>query len=323
LLSCASPKKSKGLKNHFSLNPTELTDSFDDVDSNPGTIHDEHLSPGFYDDNVKSYLKQISKIELLSHKEEISIAERVAKGDLEAKKILVRSNLRLVVSIAKKYVNRGLHFMDLIQEGNLGLIKAVEKFNHNYGFKFSTYATWWIRQFITKGIADQSKGVRLPVHVFDTINKMAKIKRELELSLGRTPGMDEISRVVKLDVAKIEDLISVSNNMVSLESTVKMKDGNSLTIKDFVEDLNSSPEEKPVSEELKNDIQKTMNTLKDREQGVIKMRYGLDGERNRTLEEIGRLYGVTKECIRQTEIRAINRIRSSENEIQMLRVYLH
>lgn len=285
-------------------------------------IQDEHLSPGFYDDTVKSYLKKLSQIPLLTHEEELSLAERVAKGDEEAKRILVRSNLRLVVSIAKKYVNRGVCFMDLIQEGNLGLIKAAEKFNYKYGYKFSTYATWWVRQAVTKSIADQSKGVRLPVHAFDTVNKVTKVKRELELQLDRSPTLSEIAQQVKMDTDKIEDLINVAASPVSLESFVTMKDGNSLTVQDFIEDNSYSPEDRPIFDNLKKDIASVLSLLKGRESGVLNMRFGLNGQRNKTLEEIGKIYGVTKECIRQTEIRAINRIRNTQKVSQLLKVYL-
>lgn len=296
-----------------------------DIEESNGSfssVQDEHLSPGFYDDAVKSYLKKLSQIPLLSQKEELELAERISKGDEEAKRILVRSNLRLVVSIAKKYVNRGITFMDLIQEGNLGLIKAVEKFNYRYGYKFSTYATWWIRQSITKAIADHSKGVRLPVHVFDIINRIAKTKRELELKLDRLPTVPEIAAAIKMDTNKVEELLNISNSTISLESNVTMKDGNALTVKDFVEDHSSSPEEKPIFDNLKQDISSILNLLKGRENGVLRMRFGLNGERNKTLEEIGKIYGVTKECIRQTEIRAINKIRNTEANIQLLKVYL-
>lgn len=301
---------------------TDRKKEFDSNESSLNSIQDEHLSPSFYDDTVKTYLKSLSKIPLLSHKEELELAEKVAKGDREAKKYLVRSNLRLVVSIAKRYVNRGVPFMDLIQEGNLGLIKAAEKFNYSYGYKFSTYATWWIRQSVSKAIADQSKGVRIPVHVFDTINRITKTKRELESKLNKTLLTSELAKEVKLDTNKIDELMNISSATISLESLVTMKDGNSLVVNDFIEDNTSSPEDKTIFDNLKDDILKMLKDLKERECGVLKMRFGLDGQRNRTLEEIGRLYGVTKECIRQTEIRAINKLRSSNKSTQLLKVYL-
>lgn len=285
-------------------------------------LHDEHLTPVFYDHAVKLYLKELSKITLLKANEEKDLAKEIADGNLEAKKQLVKSNLRLVVSIAKRYVNRGLTFMDLIQEGNLGLIKAAEKFNYKYGYKFSTYATWWVRQSITKAIADHSKGVRLPVHVFDSINKITKIRRDLESKLNRAPTSSEIAAVMKIEVSKIDELLSISNPTVSLESFVKMRDGNSLTIKDFIEDKAPTPDEQPIIDNMKNDINKSLSNLKEREVGVIRMRFGLDGQRNKTLEEIGKIYGVTKECIRQTEIRAINKIRYSEKTNEELKIYL-
>lgn len=285
-------------------------------------LNDNHISSHFYDDSVKKYMNQISRIPLLTHQEELVLAERVAKGDKEAKKALVRANLRLVVSIAKKYSNRGVTFMDLIQEGNLGLIKAVEKFNFKYGYKFSTYATWWIRQAISKIIADQSKGVRLPLHIFDAINKLTRIKRDLEIKLNRIPDIKEISQEVKLDVCKINELSSLFSNMISLESMVTMKDGNTLTINDFIEDTSEIPENKPVREELKKNISSALENLKGREGGVLKMRFGLDGQRNKTLEDIGKFYGVTKECIRQTEIRALDKLRNSSKIVQLLKVYL-
>ncbi len=286
------------------------------------TVQDEHLSPAYYDDSVKSYLKKLSKIPLISHQKELELAEKIANGDVEAKRYLVRSNLRLVVSIAKKYVNRGVPFMDLIQEGNLGLIKAVEKFNYSYGYKFSTYATWWIRQSISKSIADQSKGIRIPVHVFDTINKITRIKRQLEQKFNRTPSTEEIASILKIDTSKINDLMSISQSAISLETSVTMKDGNSLTLKDFLEDETPLPEDKHAAKSLKYDIAKSLENLKGRESGVLKMRFGLDGQRNKTLEEIGKLYGVTKECIRQTEIRAIKRLKLGEASSGLLKSYI-
>ena len=291
--------------------------------SHAPNIADEHLSHTYYDENVKVYLKMLSKIPLLSHEEELYLAKKVAQGNADAKKKLVQSNLRLVVSIAKKYVNRGLIFMDLIQEGNLGLIKAAEKFNYEYGYKFSTYATWWIKQSITKAIADHSKGIRIPVHVFDSINKINKAKRELETTLDRTPNLIELSKRLKMDVDKINDLINVSNATISLETNVKMKDGNTTTLMDYIEDETTSPEELPISKEMKSDIHKALCELKERESGVLMMRFGLDGEKNKTLEEIGKIYGVTKECIRQTEIRAIKKIRNCLQSAQLLKVYIN
>ncbi|MGD9580491.1 MAG: RNA polymerase sigma factor RpoD/SigA [Vampirovibrionia bacterium] len=319
LLSCAIKANNNFGSNFSFLSPTKDSKKRK-FSSNP--LNDEHLSPRFYDETVKLYLKQLSQIPLLSAKEELELAEKIANGDLRAKKILVKSNLRLVVSIAKKYVNRGVSFMDLIQEGNLGLIKAAEKFDYKYGYKFSTYATWWIRQSVSKAIADHSKGVRLPVHVFDTINKLTKTKRNLELNLKRTPSVAEIAKKMQMDVDKIEDLINISSSTISLESMVTMKDGNSLTLNDFLEDENASPENSPIKEDLLNDITNTLKALKGREGGVLKMRFGLDGQRNKTLEEIGKIYVVTKECIRQTEIRALNKIRSSSKASQLLKSYL-
>lgn len=309
-----------------SYRPKEMERDFftedNEHDYQVNQLNDSHISNYFYDDNVKKYMNQISKISLLSHQEELTLAERVTKGDMEAKKALVRSNLRLVVSIAKKYSNRGVSFMDLIQEGNLGLIKAVEKFNFKYGYKFSTYATWWIRQAISKVIADQSKGVRLPLHIFDAINKVTRVKRELEIKLNRIPDIQEISQEAKLDVGKINELSGLFNNMISLESIVTMKDGNTLTLNDFIEDTSEIPENKPVKEELKKNISFILENLKGREGGVLKMRFGLDGQRNKTLEDIGKFYGVTKECIRQTEIRALAKLRNSSKIVQLLKVYL-
>lgn len=314
--------RKQGLFKFFLDNNTQEEKDDTGLDSTIGKIQDEHLSPGFYDDTVKKYLLEISQISLLSHQQELELARKVSEGDQEAKRLLVKSNLRLVVSIAKRYVNRGVAFMDLIQEGNLGLIKAVEKFDYTYGYKFSTYATWWIRQFISKSIADHSKGVRLPVHVFDTINKCSKVKRNYELKLNRTPTITEIAKAVKLDVKKLQEILSVSTSTLSLDSKVTMKDGNKVTVNDFVEDDSIMPEDKPIRESLQNDIKDVLKNLKGRESGVLSMRFGLDGGRNRTLEEIGTLYGVTKECIRQTEIRAIKRIRDTKEYSQTLKAYL-
>lgn len=312
-------EKRKSIKEKGTYKRRKEVDSYE---NDLGSVNDEHLSPGFYDDTVKSYMKQLSQIPLISHDEELCLAKRIVEGDVEAKRFLVRSNLRLVVSIAKRYVNRGVSFMDLIQEGNLGLIKAAEKFNYSYGYKFSTYATWWIRQSVSKSVADFSKGIRMPVHVFDAVNKIAKVKRELEAKLNRSPSTAEIAAVLKMDIEKVENFIQLSSSTLSLETSVQMKDGNALTIKDFIEDTSGSPEEIHISKNLKQDLFEVLKNLKGREPGVLKMRFGLNGERNKTLEEIGKIYGVTKECIRQTELRAMKRIKETSASKSLLKTYL-
>lgn len=260
------------------------------------------------EDSVKMYLKEIGDLSLLSIDEEQSLAKRIEMGDMEAAQQLVAANLRLVVSIAKKYIGRGLLFLDLIQEGNLGLIKAVEKFDYKKGFKFSTYATWWIRQAITRAIADQSRIIRIPVHMVETINKLRKTSRLLLQEKKRKPTDDEIAECTNMSADKIREILTVSLVPLSLEMPVGDEDSNRLG--DIVEDKNTlTPEELVLNGMLKEEIKKAMEILTEREYMVLKLRFGLDDGKPRTLEEVGKVYDVTRERIRQIEAKALAKLR--------------
>ena len=263
-------------------------------------------------DPVKAYLKEIGAIPLLTPAKEVEVAKRIQEGDMEAKQILIDSNLRLVVSIAKKYVGRGLLFLDLIQEGNIGLIKAVEKFDYTKGFKFSTYATWWIRQAITRAIADQARTIRIPVHMVETINKMTRIQRQLVQDLGRDPIPEEIAE--KMEDMTAEKIIEIQRSAldpVSMETPVG--DENDTFLGDFIEDKTTmTPEEYAQTQLLKETIQEVLSTLTEREEKVIRLRFGLDNGRTWTLEEIGREFNVTRERIRQIEAKAIKKLKGPQ-----------
>ena len=259
-------------------------------------------------DNVRMYLKDIGKISLLSLEEEQEISKRIVAGDEEAKRILSESNLRLVVSIAKRYVGRGLLFLDLIQEGNLGLMKAVEKFDYNKGYKFSTYATWWIRQAITRALADQARTIRVPVHMVETINKMARIERQLTLELDRDPTDEELSKKMGLPVDKIVEIRKISQDPVSLETPIGEEEDSHLG--DFIpDDFTMSPEEYTTYEILKEELKNVLETLTKREAEVLELRFGLFDGTCHTLEEVGKKFGVTRERIRQIEAKALRKLR--------------
>ncbi|MCI5823703.1 MAG: sigma-70 family RNA polymerase sigma factor [Candidatus Gastranaerophilales bacterium] len=271
----------------------------------------ENLKTVNSDDSVKIYLQQIGKIPLLKGDKEIEIAKRIKENnDEKAKQILVNSNLRLVVSIAKKYIGRGLSFLDLIQEGNLGLIKAAERFDYTKGYKFSTYATWWIQQAITRAIADKSRLIRLPVHMIETLNKIRKTTTDLSVELGRMPTKDEIAYRLGITVSKLGQLISQAQETVSIETPTNQKEESSI-LGDFIVDEESvSPDVKVTQENMFGDIRKILNQLSPKERDVLIMRYGLneDGQK-KTLEEIGNRYGVSRERIRQIENRAISKLK--------------
>ena len=260
------------------------------------------------EDPVRMYLKEIGKVSLLSADEEIELAKRMEKGDEAAKKRLAEANLRLVVSIAKRYVGRGLLFLDLIQEGNLGLIKAVEKFDYRKGYKFSTYATWWIRQAITRAIADQARTIRIPVHMVETINKLIRVSRQLLQELGREPTPEEIAEEMDMPVDRVREILKISQEPVSLETPIGEEEDSHLG--DFIQDDNVPvPADAAAFTLLKEQLVEVLSTLTDREQKVLRLRFGLDDGRARTLEEVGKEFNVTRERIRQIEAKALLKLR--------------
>ena len=272
------------------------------------------------DDSVRMYLREIGRISLLKAPEEIQLAKRIEAGDEIAKKKLAEANLRLVVSIAKKYIGRGLTLLDLIQEGNTGLLRAVEKFDWRKGYKFSTYATWWIRQAITRAIADQARTIRIPVHMVETINKLVKVQRQLVQDLGREPMSEEIAAEMGIDVSKVEHILKISQETVSLEAPVGEEEDSRLA--DFIEDKEAlSPEEAAIYQLMKGHIKESMQFLSPREQKILKMRFGLEDGRTHTLEEVGQEFGVTRERIRQIEAKALQKLKKHK-EAKRLKDYL-
>jgi len=260
------------------------------------------------DDPVRMYLKEIGRVQLLTAENEVELARRIEEGDEEAKRRLAEANLRLVVSIAKRYVGRGMLFLDLIQEGNLGLIKAVEKFDYRKGYKFSTYATWWIRQAITRAIADQARTIRIPVHMVETINKLIRVQRHLLQELGREPTAEEIAEEMDVSVERVREILKVAQEPVSLETPIGEEEDSHLG--DFIEDEDApAPAEAASYLLLREQIGEVLSSLTPREQRVLELRFGLDDGRARTLEEVGQVFGVTRERIRQIEAKALRKLR--------------
>jgi len=283
--------------------PDDITSDISELESDLGSTEGVAI-----DDPVRMYLKEIGKVPLLSAAEEIEIAKRMADGNQDAKKQLAEANLRLVVSVAKRYVGRGMLFLDLIQEGNLGLIKAVEKFDYRKGYKFSTYATWWIRQAITRAIADQARTIRIPVHMVETINKLIRVNRQLLQEYGREPRPDEIAREMGISEEKVREIIKVAQEPVSLETPIGEEEDSHLG--DFIPDDDApAPAEVAAFTLLKEQLMEVLDTLTPREEKVLRLRFGLDDGKARTLEEVGREFNVTRERIRQIEAKALRKLR--------------
>jgi RNA polymerase primary sigma factor len=268
-----------------------------------------YLDDDVADDSVRLYLREIGKIPLLSAEEELALAQRVVAGDKEAKDQMAEANMRLVVSIAKRYVGRGLDLLDLIQEGNTGLLRAVEKFDPDKGFKFSTYATWWIRQAITRAIADQARTIRIPVHMVETINKLLRTQRRLTQELNREPTNDEIAKEMEIDVDKVEHIMKIKQDISSLDASIRDDEEDSV-LADFIEDEDTvSPEESATGQLLKEQVKDMLGALTEREQKILKLRFGLEDGKSHTLEEVGQEFSVTRERIRQIEAKALAKLR--------------
>ena len=291
------------------VEPPPVDEAEPDDDAAAGEDDDLSVPEGIaIDDPVRMYLKEIGRVPLLTAEEEIELAARIEQGDEEAKRRLAEANLRLVVSIAKRYVGRGMLFLDLIQEGNLGLIKAVEKFDYRKGFKFSTYATWWIRQAITRAIADQARTIRIPVHMVETINKLIRVTRQLVQELGREPLPEEIAAEMDISVERVREIQKISQEPVSLETPIGEEEDSHLG--DFIEDQEApAPAEAASFRLLKEQLEEVLETLTPREEKVLRLRFGLDDGRARTLEEVGHVFGVTRERIRQIEAKALRKLR--------------
>lgn len=302
----------------------KMTSTNDDTDFDPALLDEEEdldvINSGQYlddisDDSVRLYLREIGKIPLLSAEEEMELAQRVLQGDKKAKDKMAEANMRLVVSIAKRYSGRGLDFLDLIQEGNTGLLRAVEKFDPDKGFKFSTYATWWIRQAITRAIADQARTIRIPVHMVETINKLLRTQRRMTQELNREPTIDELAKELEMEPDKIEYVMKIKQDISSLDAGVgRDGDEEDSVLGDFIEDEETvSPEESAANQLLKEQVQEILSSLSDREQKIVRMRFGLDNGKNHTLEEVGQEFAVTRERIRQIEAKALAKLRKHKD----------
>lgn len=297
------------LANHgIKLSGKDFEDDDDEKDAKTTKPNDAYLDD-VADDSVRLYLREIGKIPLLNPEEEITLARRVVAGEKKAKDEMAEANMRLVVSIAKRYVGRGLDLLDLIQEGNTGLLRAVEKFDPDKGFKFSTYATWWIRQAITRAIADQARTIRIPVHMVETINKLLRTQRRLTQDLNREPTNDEIAKEMEIDVEKVEHIMKIKQDISSLDASVRDDEEDSV-LGDFIEDEDTaSPDESATSQLLKEHVNEMLGILSEREQKILKMRFGLEDGKSHTLEEVGQEFSVTRERIRQIEAKALTKLR--------------
>ena len=293
--------------------PVELSDEWAAEDGEEIITEDQHYLDDIADDSVRLYLREIGKIPLLSAEEELALAKRVVAGDKEAKDKMAEANMRLVVSIAKRYVGRGLDLLDLIQEGNTGLLRAVEKFDPDKGFKFSTYATWWIRQAITRAIADQARTIRIPVHMVETINKLLRTQRRLTQELNREPSNEEIAAAMEIEVDKVEHIMKIKQDISSLDASIRDDEEESV-LADFIEDEDTiSPEESATNQLLKEQVKDMLAALTEREQKIIKLRFGLEDGKQHTLEEVGQEFSVTRERIRQIEAKALAKLRKHKD----------
>lgn len=287
--------------------------TLEDGEAEEVVAEDQHYLDDIADDSVRLYLREIGKIPLLSAEEELELANRVVEGDKEAKDKMAEANMRLVVSIAKRYVGRGLDLLDLIQEGNTGLLRAVEKFDPTKGFKFSTYATWWIRQAITRAIADQARTIRIPVHMVETINKLLRTQRRLTQELNREPTNEEIAAAMEIEVDKVEHIMKIKQDISSLDASIRDDEEESV-LADFIEDEDTiSPEESATNQLLKEQVKGMLGALTEREQKILKLRFGLEDGKQHTLEEVGQEFSVTRERIRQIEAKALAKLRKHKD----------
>ncbi|MCB9819939.1 RNA polymerase sigma factor RpoD [Candidatus Nomurabacteria bacterium] len=287
----------------------------EEIEADVDTLNNSQYLDDVSDDSVRLYLREIGKIPLLNAEEELELAYKVVSGDKKAKDKMAEANMRLVVSIAKRYSGRGLDFLDLIQEGNTGLLRAVEKFDPDKGFKFSTYATWWIRQAITRAIADQARTIRIPVHMVETINKLLRTQRRMTQELNREPTIEELGKELEMEPDKVEYVIKIKQDIQSLDAGVG-RDGedDDSVLQDFIEDEDTAtPEESAATQLLKEQVQQVLSSLSDREQKIVRMRFGLDGGKSHTLEEVGQEFAVTRERIRQIEAKALNKLRKHKD----------
>lgn len=291
----------------------EFTDEWAEEEDEEVVLNDKDYMDDIADDSVRLYLREIGKIPLLKADEELALAHRVVSGEKLAKDKMAEANMRLVVSIAKRYVGRGLDLLDLIQEGNTGLLRAVEKFDPDKGFKFSTYATWWIRQAITRAIADQARVIRIPVHMFETINKLLRTQRRLTQELNREPTNEEIAKAMEMEVDKVENIMKIKQDIHSLDASVRDDEEDSV-LGDFIEDEDTvSPEESATTQLLKEHVRDVLSGLTEREQKILKLRFGLEGGKSHTLEEVGQEFSVTRERIRQIEAKALAKLRKHKD----------